>query len=240
MPQIKAGSVAVENGSATIIASAGVDWLDVPAGALLNVVADGTVLYQIAATEGPTMSASGRWEATLTAPYAGATNPAAAPYSVSIDFTPNRGLPLIAAGDISTAALFSRAMMILDSATDGSPGPQGAQGNQGAQGAQGTAGSNGSQGFQGFQGAQGAQGDQGATGAQDGAQGPQGAAGPDGNQGPDGAQGAQGAPGPDGNQGADGWAGADGDQGAQGPEGPQGAQGPAGAQGDPGPQGVSG
>ena len=83
-------------------------------------IGDG-VLYQVAAIRAPGVSGSGKWEISLAANYAGATN-AAAPYAITKDFTPTQGLPLIAAGDNQTQALWNRAMMLLDAIIAGGGG----------------------------------------------------------------------------------------------------------------------
>lgn len=114
MAQIKTGNVQVINGSAVVTGLPSVqEWNLIQPGAIFSVVgADQT--YQInavnLATTPPTL--------TLATPYVGATNTSTegVAYCITNDFTPNFKLPLMARGDLETAALFSRAMQKIDSA----------------------------------------------------------------------------------------------------------------------------
>lgn len=111
--QIRTGSASVTNASATIVASDGNDWTAATVGSLFSVPGDGGVLYTIGAITGPGLSDSGFWELEISAPYAGATNAAAA-YAITKDFTPAYGFPLIYRGDTDTAALINRLAILLD------------------------------------------------------------------------------------------------------------------------------
>lgn len=114
--QIQTGTCSVTNGSATVIASAGNDWSAAAPNSLFSVPSPGTtgVLYTIAAVTTPGASGSGRWELSLSAPYAGLSSDGVA-YEIAKDFTPNYSLPLLFFGDTDTAALISRALSLIDS-----------------------------------------------------------------------------------------------------------------------------
>lgn len=110
--QVQTGTVDVHNGDSNVKASVGNDWGSVSAGAIFSVVGD-IAQYEIIAVNSPGVTISGLWELTLGAPYQGIDNPIA-PYAISVDFTPNLGLPLISPGDLQTALLLTRWAKQLD------------------------------------------------------------------------------------------------------------------------------
>lgn len=118
--QIRTGSADVTNGSATVVASTGNDWTDAQVGSLFSITGTSAtgVLYTVAAITNPASSGSGKWELTLSAPYAG-TTATGQPYQITRDFTPLLSLPLIYRGDTDTAALINRAFALLDQAITG-------------------------------------------------------------------------------------------------------------------------
>lgn len=113
--QIRTGTAAVTQGSATVVASAENDWSLAAAGALFGVQGAVGVPYSITAVRGPGVSISGRWEIDLAAPYGGTTDPAA-PYAIVTDFSPNLGIPLPNYGDVNLAQIISRGFQVLDGA----------------------------------------------------------------------------------------------------------------------------
>lgn len=105
MAQYREGSCTVTNGSQTVT-GVGTLWTgNVQAGHLF-VVQGTNVVYQVAAVNSNT-------QLTLNANYAG-TTASGASYVIARDFTPLNNIPLINKGDLETAALFTRAMQIID------------------------------------------------------------------------------------------------------------------------------
>jgi hypothetical protein len=113
MAQVQTGSVAVTNESNRVIASAGNDWSGVAVNHWFSVVGSGEVYYVISSVTDPAHSASGKWEITLGANYAGITN-LVAPYNIVIDFSPVHHLPIPYPGDTQTAQMIARLVMMLD------------------------------------------------------------------------------------------------------------------------------
>jgi hypothetical protein len=119
--QISAGTCTVENGSAKVVASDGVDWSD----ALVALQYGNPVYFmlqgfsevprQAVAAESPNTSASGFWELTLSAPWSG-DDASGAEYLIHKDFTKNLGLPIPTAGEQGWAQLLARAFEIIDTA----------------------------------------------------------------------------------------------------------------------------
>lgn len=208
----RAGTVSLENGSATVVGS-GTNWTQQQVGWVLVTDQDGT-LHEITEVVSST-------ELTLAEPVSGATQAGlgyfiiptfglsldlaqkftkyeaemrtareawAAVYS---DFTGTTYELWLAQGNVGTQAEFLEALR----GPQGVQGVQGETGAQGPQGAEGPVGPQGPQGIQGIQGIQGEVGPQGPVGPQgdQGIQGPQGEIGPQGPQGPQGIQGEQGA-----------------------------------------------
>lgn len=103
MAQYKTGTVTVTLGSATVTGS-GVDFSSLSSGDLFVVVGR-TAVYQIASIASPVL--------TLTTTYAEASG-SARNYCVTTDFTPNFQIPLMYAGDIETATIFTKAMSRID------------------------------------------------------------------------------------------------------------------------------
>lgn len=105
MSQVTTGSVSVTSGSASIVGS-GTDWAtSVTAGSIFTIASSG-VPYVIGAVADDT-------HATLTSVYAGSTASGQA-YRITTSFTPTRGLPYPEHGDLDTATILKRAMLILD------------------------------------------------------------------------------------------------------------------------------
>ena len=105
MAQYKTGTVSVTNGSATVTGTGTEFSSNLTAGNLFTVEGD-NVAYTIASA--PTATSL-----TLTAPYSGATATGQI-YGVTIDFTPDLGLPLMSVGDLNTAAIYNEAMKNVD------------------------------------------------------------------------------------------------------------------------------
>lgn len=110
--QIRNGKIYVANGSTTVY-GVGVDWSNVEAGDIFVVLGSSAFYWVNAVDTGVTPATI-----TLNTPYVGDTITSGAAtngnYAVHQDFTPNKKLPLLNAGDIETATIFSRAMQILD------------------------------------------------------------------------------------------------------------------------------
>lgn len=111
--QIRAGTAAVQNGSALVIGDIDADWTAATVGSLFGIQTE-VVSYQIGAKRSPGVSGSGFWELDLTAPYAGDDNELAA-YAISVDFSAVFGLPLFSYGDVNSAQNLSRLVGQLDS-----------------------------------------------------------------------------------------------------------------------------
>ena len=105
MAQYKTGTVSVTNGSATVTGSGTAFSANLTAGDLFTVAGD-SVAYTVASA--PTATTL-----TLTAPYGGVTGSGKS-YGVTIDFTPDLGLPLMSIGDLNTAAIYNEAMKNVD------------------------------------------------------------------------------------------------------------------------------
>lgn len=103
MAQYKTGTVTVTLGSA-IVTGSGVDFSSLSSGDLFVIVGR-TAVYQIASIASPVL--------TLTTTYAEASG-SALNYCVTTDFTPNFQIPLMYAGDIETATIFTKAMSRID------------------------------------------------------------------------------------------------------------------------------
>lgn len=101
----------VTNGQQQVLRISGDPWDNLLPGAILT-VAGNLTLYAVAAIT-PVAVGQPPGQLFLTVPYGGTTN-GNANCVISMDFTPNKDLPLINTGDITAAALYNRAMMILD------------------------------------------------------------------------------------------------------------------------------
>lgn len=105
MSQYVTGTVNVKNANSTVI-GVGTVWTgNVAAGDIFIVVGD-SVSYEVG-------SVSSNTQLTLTAPYAGA-NANGSSYVVARDFTPTHDIPYINKGDVETALILKRALMIID------------------------------------------------------------------------------------------------------------------------------
>jgi len=110
MAQYKIGSVTVTNGSQTITGLS-TTWLaDIAAGDIFTVIGS-NVWYEVGSVDSDT-------QITLAANYAGSTASSQG-YAITRDFTPLSGLPYVTSGDIETAAVIKRAMLMLDSTPGG-------------------------------------------------------------------------------------------------------------------------
>lgn len=105
MSQYINGTVSVTNASVTVTGS-GTVWLTEVAAGDLFVVTANSVVYEVATVASDT-------SLTLTAPYAG-TTASGQSYIIARDFTPLNNIPIINKGDLETAALIKRALMIID------------------------------------------------------------------------------------------------------------------------------
>lgn len=104
MPQIKRGTVSIEQGTNLVIGDADVDWSTVVEGtSLFSLQGSGQTLFLIQTTTPPETSASGFWELTLAD--AGAGNTYTGPdvtealHYIHKDWEPTYGFPLFAPGD---------------------------------------------------------------------------------------------------------------------------------------------
>jgi len=106
--QITGGTVAVELGS-NVVTGTTVDWSQVLVG---NYIIITGLIFEIAAIDlitdptHPTL--------TLVEDWPSADNPTVSNYVIQRDFSSQHRLPLLNAGDLEAAALFTRAMMIID------------------------------------------------------------------------------------------------------------------------------
>lgn len=104
MSQYKDGTASVNNNS-NIVTGSGTLWLaNISAGDLFTKVGD-DVAYTVAGVTNNTIL-------TLTAPYSGSSS-SGSNYGITIGFTAG-GLPLLSAGDLNTAAIYSEAMKGID------------------------------------------------------------------------------------------------------------------------------
>lgn len=111
--QITSGLVTLTNGSSLVQGNASVDWTQVEPNSLF--IVNGKVFTINTVDAGAKqLQISPSWTDATVADIA---------YVVARDFTPNAGLPLLNAGDLEAAALFSRAMRILDTISSASGDP---------------------------------------------------------------------------------------------------------------------
>jgi hypothetical protein len=105
MSQYKTGTVNVTTNSTTVVGN-GTLWLgEIEAGDIFTVVGNGA-WYEVASVVSNT-------ELTLTAQYRGVTASGAA-YAVTRDFTPENGYPYPVTGDVETAGIVKRALVMID------------------------------------------------------------------------------------------------------------------------------
>lgn len=107
MGQYSTGVVDITNGSATVSGIGTVWTTNATAGDIFIVQGD-AVSYTIASVTNDTTLQ-------LTANYAGVTD-TSANYTIHIDFTAAKGIPLLAEGDVETSRIFSDAMLLIDTA----------------------------------------------------------------------------------------------------------------------------
>lgn len=111
--QIRNGKIHVTQGQ-NIVYGTGVDWSGVDEGDLFVTLGGHNGIYWVNSINTAVSPA----QITLNTPYTGPTISSGAAtagnYAIHQDFTPNKKLPLLNAGDIETAAVYSRAMQILD------------------------------------------------------------------------------------------------------------------------------
>lgn len=106
MSQYRTGTVTVTNGSATVTGS-GTSWLTgVTVGSQFSLVGSG-VSYTVGAVGSDT-------SITLTSSYAGSTASGQS-YTITTSFTDNLELPYPERGDVDTATILKRALLLLDS-----------------------------------------------------------------------------------------------------------------------------
>lgn len=113
MAQIIQGGAIVTQGSNRVIAADGANWASAAPGDLFS-VAQGGLFYQIASVVHPDVSESEEWELLLTHNFAQDVGSEPVNYVIHSDFTPHIGLPLVRRGDVETASILRRAMMLLD------------------------------------------------------------------------------------------------------------------------------
>lgn len=105
MSQYAVGTVSLTNGSATVTGSGTLFTGNVAIGNAFLRVGD-AILYDIANVVSNT-------QLTLSGTYQGVSGSGLS-YVVAVDFTTNFSLPELEAGDLGTAAIFTRAMRLLD------------------------------------------------------------------------------------------------------------------------------
>lgn len=106
--QITGGSIQLELGS-NVVTGTSVDWSQVLPGNYLIVSGSLFEIVSIDLTTVPTHPTL-----TLVDNWPSADRPAETNYVISRDFTSNHGIPMLNAGDLEAAALFTRAMVIID------------------------------------------------------------------------------------------------------------------------------
>ena len=105
MSQYRVGTAAATNGSAAIVGT-GTSWASyVTAGSVFTVVGS-TVPYVVA-------SVTDNTHLTLSSNYGG-TTASGLSYTIGTSFTPNLGLPYVEQGDVETATILKRAMLLID------------------------------------------------------------------------------------------------------------------------------
>lgn len=110
MSQIKLGLCSVTNGSATVVGDTSTDWSGVSSGNIFT-VSGSNVWYQV---NGSATHVGGtHWELTLTGVYTGPTA-TLNNYVIHSSFTPIHGLPYPEQGDVNTAAIVKRSMLLID------------------------------------------------------------------------------------------------------------------------------
>jgi hypothetical protein len=107
MAQYSAGTAAVTNGSQDVDFSGGADVHTYMSPGDIFTVQGSNIWYQIGSVH-PTLQ-----RVTLTANYAGSTN-ASVGYAVTRDFSTNYGFPIPAQGDLETASIVARAIVMID------------------------------------------------------------------------------------------------------------------------------
>ena len=103
--QYQVGTISATNGSATIT-GVGTLWSANVAAGDLFVVVGGTSVYEVA-------NVSSNVTIELSAPWATA-NVSGSEYAITRDFTPIRNMPYLTKGDVETALILKRALMIVD------------------------------------------------------------------------------------------------------------------------------
>ena len=105
MSQYKTGTVTVTNGSATVTGS-GTSWsANVAAGDLFTIIGS-SVPYIVGSVASDT-------SLTLTSTYAGVTASAQS-YAITTSFTPILGIPYMEQGDLDTATIYKRGMLVIE------------------------------------------------------------------------------------------------------------------------------
>jgi hypothetical protein len=130
MSQIQQGTAAASNGSANVVASAGVDWSSVTTSSQFSFVGS-PLVYQVASKTAPGSSTSGNWELNVVGVINEDSDPAGSslPYTIHVDFD-ELGVPIFTPGDVQTAQLLNYAHRIYTAKlvallAGGAPGPGG-------------------------------------------------------------------------------------------------------------------
>lgn len=105
MSQYRVGSVAVVNGSNSVVGTGTLFLSNVTIGSVFSINGSG-VPYVVAGIPDNT-------HLTLNAPYGGTTQSGLS-YEVTTSFTPNNKIPYPEAGDVDTATILKEAMLIID------------------------------------------------------------------------------------------------------------------------------
>lgn len=129
--QIKVGTCIVTNGNSLISSSVDADWSQVTVGCLFSVIGRDSLYFvnESAVYDATLNSGAGGWKVHLSTNY-GQTTGSALDYMICRDFSPYYSIPLLTSGDVETAAIFTRAMQIIDamiklaSTTGGTPGTE--------------------------------------------------------------------------------------------------------------------
>jgi len=117
--QIQQGTCTVTNEDTTVIAAEAVDWTDAQTAILagtpvfFSLIGSVEIPRQVTNVTPPNLSGSGFWELTLASAW-DEDSQVDVPYIIHKDFTERLKLPILSPGDMQTAQMWARAMMILD------------------------------------------------------------------------------------------------------------------------------
>lgn len=110
MSQTTLGTVTVTNGSINVVGDTNTNWTGITTGQLFTILGS-NVWYTVAAPA--TFVGGTHWEVTITPAYAGATA-SAQQYILHTSFTPVKNIPYPEQGDVNTASIFKKAMLVCE------------------------------------------------------------------------------------------------------------------------------